>query len=88
MYLSTRECSAVTGIPVRSLEAFRTAARFELDKGKAPAFTRNVASHPVYPHAAVNNWIEAEYQKARDLYAERLERLAEFINDNAPLEAA
>lgn len=77
MHLSTRECSAVTGIPVRSLEAFRTAARFELDKGKAPAFARNVASHPVYPHAAVNDWIEAEYQKARDLYEQRLNALAE-----------
>lgn len=77
MYLNTRECSAITGIPVRSLEAFRTAARFELDKGKAPAFARNVASHPVYPHAAVNNWIEAEHQKACDLYEQRLNALAE-----------
>lgn len=88
MYLSTRECSAVTGIPVRSLEAFRTAARFELDKGKAPAFTRNAASHPVYPRAAVNNWITAEYQKARDLYEERLNALAKFVNENETLEAA
>ena len=37
MYLNSRECSEVTGIAVRSLEAYRTNARFELDKGKAPA---------------------------------------------------
>lgn len=77
MYLNTRECSAITGIPVRSLEAYRTNARGELDKERAPQFIRMSGKRTVYTRAAVNNWIEAEYQKARDLYEQRLNALAE-----------
>lgn len=77
MYLNTRECSAITGIPVRSLEAYRSNARVELDKERAPQFIRMSGKRTVYTRAAVNDWIETEYKKACDLYEQRLNALAE-----------
>ena len=79
MYLNSRECSEVTGIAVRSLEAYRTNARFELDEGKVPAFIRNTQNRPVYDRVEVARWVKAEYRKAFETYSQRMRALAKYV---------
>ena len=77
MSLTTRECAEVVGIPHRRLEWYRTKARQEPDKGKAPSYTYNEHNQAVYEVAEVRSWIEQEKLAALALYEKRLTRLEE-----------
>lgn len=87
VFLNHKETAAILGYKTRQLEHLR----LTYDKGCAPDHTyinRKIA----YSEEELIRWTKLQRDNAIEAAerrcAERLERLAEFINDNAPLEAA
>ena len=75
--INTRDCSDITGIPVRTLEDFRSERGRERYRGKAPEVTHSSNGRAVYELAEVTRWVEAEYQEALRLYQDRISKLEE-----------
>lgn len=87
VFLNHKETAAVLGYKTRQLEHLR----LTYDKGCAPDHTyinRKIA----YSEEELIRWTKLQrdnaVEEAEQLCAERLDRLAEFVNENETLEAA
>lgn len=87
VFLNHKETAAVLGYKTRQLEHLR----LTYDKGCAPDHTyinRKIA----YSEEELIRWTKLQrdnaVEEAERLCAERLDRLAEFVNENETLEAA